>query len=133
MEIDRVALLRSFREEADELLAELERLALDLDHSPGERGPVEDMFRIAHTLKGGASCVGFEQVVSVAHEVEALFEAVTHHGRAPDRNLAALALEAVDVLKRGAQAPESECEAPLAGAEPLLQRIAHWLTTSNQA
>jgi len=133
MELDRVALLRSFRDEANELLSELERLALDLDAHPGERGPVEDMFRIAHTLKGGASCVGFEQVVAVAHEVEALFEAVTVQGRSADRTLAALALEAVDVLQRGAEAPESECEAPLAGAEPLLQRIARWLAATNEA
>src|SRR5258706_6517245 len=133
MELDHVALLRSFRDEADELLSELERLALNLDENPGERGPVEDMFRIAQTRKGGASCVGFEEVVAVAHEVEALFEAVTVQGRTADRTLAALALEAVDVLQRGAEAPESECDAPLAGAKPLLQRIALWLATPNEA
>ena len=133
LDLDRALLLRSFRDEAHELLAELERLALDLDQSPGERGPVEDMFRCAHTLKGSASCVGFEQVVSVAHEVEALFEAVTVQGRSPDRSLAALALEAVDVLGRGVQVPEAECDAPLPGAEALLARITHWLGTPNRA
>ncbi|HET7543264.1 MAG TPA: Hpt domain-containing protein, partial [Polyangiaceae bacterium] len=133
MEFDRAALLRSFRDEAEELLSQLERLALDLDENPGERGPIEDMFRCAHTLKGGASCVGFEQVMSVAHELEALFEAVTAQGRAPDRGLIALTLEAVDVLRRGAQVPDSECELPLAEAEPLLQRIARWLESHDEA
>ena len=81
IELDRNLLLSSFRDESDELLAELERLALALDAEPGNRGLVEEMFRCAHTLKGSASCVGFERVTAIAHELENLFEAVTTNRR----------------------------------------------------
>lgn len=70
MELDRKLLLGSFRDEADELVGQLERLALDLEAQPGNRGLVEEMFRCAHTLKGSASCLGFESVIAVAHELE---------------------------------------------------------------
>lgn len=129
MDLDRQLLMRSFRDEAEELLVDLERLALDLDARPGQRSPVEDMFRCAHTLKGGASCVGFEALVRISHELEALFEAVTAHRRVPDRALAELALASVDVLRRGARVPETEAEAPILGADELLERIAQWLST----
>lgn len=127
IDFDRKPLLRAFRDESEELLSDLERLALDLDARPGHRSPVEEMFRCAHTLKGAASCLGFEQLVRVAHELEALFEAVTEHQRVPDRALAALALASVDVLRRGARVAEQAADDPIAGADELLARIAAWL------
>lgn len=131
MEVDRGLLLTSFRDESDELLSELERLALDLDASPQNRALVADMFRVAHTLKGAASCVGFERVTAAAHELEALFEAVTK-GRPSDRSLCGLALEAVDVLRSGCRAPDGEREAPILGAEELLVRIQAWLAVEHE-
>lgn len=132
MEVDRSLLLASFRDESDELLSELERLALDLDASPQNRVLVSDMFRVAHTLKGAASCVGFERVTAAAHELEALFEAVTAKGRSSDRSLCGLALEAVDVLRAGCRAPDEEREAVIPGAEELLERIQAWLAIEQE-
>jgi two-component system, chemotaxis family, sensor kinase CheA len=123
MELDRKLLLSSFRDEADELLGELERLALDLDAQPGNRALVEEMFRCAHTLKGAASCVGFESVIAVAHELESLFESVTTKRRTPGRWLSGLSLEALDLLRRGCQVVDEEREAPIAGAADLVGRI----------
>jgi two-component system chemotaxis sensor kinase CheA len=131
MEVDRGLLLMSFRDESDELLSELERLALDLDASPQNRRLVSDMFRVAHTLKGAASCVGFERVTATAHELEALFEAVTK-GRPSDRSLCGLALEAVDVLRSGCRAADGERDAPISGAEVLLERIKAWLAIERE-
>jgi two-component system, chemotaxis family, sensor kinase CheA len=129
MEIDRKLLLGSFRDEADELLGELERLALDLDAQPGNRGLVEEMFRCAHTLKGSASCVGFESVIAVAHELESLFESVTSNRRTAGRWLSGLSLESLDLLRRGCQVDDEEREAPIAGAAELVARIAALLAS----
>jgi two-component system, chemotaxis family, sensor kinase CheA len=133
MELDRALLLRSFHDEADELLSEIERLALDLDEDPAQRGKVEDLFRCAHTLKGSSSCVGFERVTSFAHELEALFEAVTSNRRSADRRLCGLTLEAVDVLRHGCGVSEEERDAPLPGADDVTQRIAAWLAAKHSA
>jgi two-component system chemotaxis sensor kinase CheA len=128
IDLDRNLLLGSFRDEADELLAELERLALALDAQPSNRGLVEEMFRCAHTLKGSASCVGFERVTAVAHELESLFEAVTTNRRTAGRWLSGMSLESVDLLRRGCQVPDEERDAPIAGAAELIARISAWLT-----
>jgi two-component system, chemotaxis family, sensor kinase CheA len=133
MELDRALLLGSFRDESDELLAELERLALALDAQPSNRGLVEEMFRCAHTLKGSASCVGFESVTAVAHELEEMFEAVTTNRRNAGRWLSGMALEALDLLRTGCQAADEEREAPIPGASELLARIVAWLASDEQA
>jgi two-component system chemotaxis sensor kinase CheA len=127
MDLDRNLLLRSFRDESEELIGELERLALDLDARPQERVLVEEMFRCAHTLKGSASCVGFERVTALAHDLEALFESVTTNQRLADRGLSGLTLEAVDVLRRGCRAEDEERDEPVQGALELVQRIRDWL------
>jgi two-component system, chemotaxis family, sensor kinase CheA len=129
MDLDRSLLLRSFCDESEELLTELERLALDLDASPSKRVLVEDMFRCAHTLKGSASCVGFDEVTAFAHELESLFESVTSNRRSVDRRLCGLTLESIDVLRRGCSVPDEERDAPLAGADEVTIRIRAWLVT----
>ena len=132
IDLDRNLLLGSFRDEADELLGELERLALDLDRQPGNRGLIEQMFRCAHTLKGGASCVGFERVTAVAHELESLFEAVTTNQRPAGRWLSGMSLEALDLLRRGCQAADEERDAPIPGATELVARIVARLASDSE-
>jgi two-component system chemotaxis sensor kinase CheA len=133
MEIDRALLLGSFRDESEELLSELERLALALDAQPANRVLVEEMFRCAHTLKGSASCVGFERVTAVAHELEEMFEAVTTNRRRAGRWLSGLSLEALDLLRHGCQVADEERDAPIPGAPELVARISAWLTSDEQA
>ena len=132
IDLDRSLLLRSFYDESDELLAELERLALDLDAQPDKRSLVEDMFRCAHTLKGSASCVGFERVTAFAHDLEGLFESVTSNRRSADRSLCGLTLEAVDVLRRGCCVADEARDGPLSGADETSARIAAWLAAPQQ-
>jgi two-component system chemotaxis sensor kinase CheA len=86
------------------------------------------MFRCAHTLKGSASCVGFDRVTELAHELEELFDAVTKGRRSGDRRLCGLTLEAIDLLRRGCRAADDEREAALPGSEQLIGSISAWLS-----
>jgi len=124
--IDKQALIQTFREEAEELLSELERCALDLDERL-DPSLVQAMFRCAHTLKGGASCVGHERLMAVAHEVEALFDAVTTHKKALRSDLAPLALLAVDVLGNCCRTEDYESLELSPEEQALVARIAAWL------
>jgi two-component system chemotaxis sensor kinase CheA len=133
MELDRSLLLRSFRDESEELLSELERLALDLDSQPSNRALVEEMFRCAHTLKGSASCVGFERVTALAHDMESMFEAVTAGRRSVGRGLSGLTLEAVDVLRGGCRVADEDREAPLPGSAELVTKFRVWLADGQEA
>lgn len=126
MDLDKNLLHLTFQQESDELLNAIERLALDLGERPDDLALVEEMFRCAHTLKGSASCVGYDRVLAHAHELESVFEAVTTRTRAPGPDLSSLALHAVDVLRKGARAvPEAALE-PIPGEVELLARIAAW-------
>jgi two-component system chemotaxis sensor kinase CheA len=126
MELDRDALLRTFQQESDQLLSELERLALDLDERPDEVALVEEMFRCAHTLKGCASCVGFERILAHAHELESAFEAVTTQKRDPNQELASLTLQAVDLMRQGARVSLDAASDPIPGEDVFLARVARW-------
>ncbi len=127
MAIDLDTLKRTALDEAEELLQELERCALDLDAQPGDLALVEEMFRAAHTLKGSASCVGFLRITALAHEVESLFASVTARQRTADREFAALALSAVDLLRRRYRARDPEAQEGLHAEEGLVARITRWL------
>jgi len=99
-------LLRTFRDETDELLAELERGALDLGAGGDDLALLETMYRGAHTLKGNASCLGFDAMTEVAHHLEGAMSAAIASRRGGDRALIALVLESLDVLGRLATGDE---------------------------
>jgi two-component system chemotaxis sensor kinase CheA len=77
----------TFRDEAAELLQELEAALLALEESPDEPGQVDRVFRALHTLKGAAGLVGFDSVTELCHAAETVFERVRSGERASDRSV----------------------------------------------
>lgn len=66
----------TFREEAADILNELETALLELEASPGDGRAVGRVFRALHTIKGSGAMSGFETVADFTHEVETVFELV---------------------------------------------------------
>jgi len=90
----------SFREEANELLAELEASLLELEERPEDMDVVGRVFRAMHTIKGSGAMFGFEAVAKFTHEVETVFDLV-RNGRLPvTSDLVDLSLSARDEIKR---------------------------------
>lgn len=71
---DRQELIAAFVTEADEILATLEELLLRLEHEPGDQPLLHEVFRAAHTLKGSAACLQFDELTSLAHAAEELLD-----------------------------------------------------------
>lgn len=88
-----------FREEALELLAELEEALIALEENPSLGEPIDRVFRALHTLKGSGAMTGFEQTSSLAHEVESIFELVRSGDLDVTDELISLTLSAHDLLK----------------------------------
>ena len=65
-----------FREEARELLVELESVLLELNEQPGDEGLVGRVFRALHTLKGSGAMFGFDALAAFAHKLENAFDEV---------------------------------------------------------
>jgi two-component system chemotaxis sensor kinase CheA len=89
----------TFREEALELLGELEIALLELEEQPRDCDAVDRVFRVLHTIKGSGAMAGFEAVAAVAHEIETVFERVRSGEMAASRELVSQTLAARDRLK----------------------------------
>jgi two-component system, chemotaxis family, sensor kinase CheA len=110
----------AFREEAAELLGELETSLLELEENPGEKDLVDRVFRAMHTIKGTGAMFGFDAVSSFTHEVETVFDLVRKGELGISRDLIDLTLAARDFI-RGMLDP-SGGEADPATRESLLSR-----------
>jgi two-component system, chemotaxis family, sensor kinase CheA len=116
-------LLRTFRDEAEEVLAELERCTLELDGGGDDLPLLEAMFRCAHTLKGNASCLGFDGMTRLAHKLEEAISSAIGGKKGADPALIRLVLESLDDLARMAAADPGTVVIPVdAGAAQKLSR-----------
>jgi two-component system, chemotaxis family, sensor kinase CheA len=89
-----------FRQEARELLDQLELTLLDLGEAPGDRDLVDCAFRALHTIKGSGAMFGFDEVASFVHQFETAFDQV-RKGTAPiNPSLVKVALAAKDHIAR---------------------------------
>jgi two-component system chemotaxis sensor kinase CheA len=64
------ALRAVFLQEAEEGLEAMERALLALEATPDDAEPLNEVFRYAHTIKGGASMVDYPTVGDLAHRFE---------------------------------------------------------------
>lgn len=87
-----------FAEEAEGRLARLGRQLLELEVTGNDPELVASVFREAHTLKGAAAVVGFDDVATVAHALEELLEGVRSGAVSPSASLVDIALAGVDSL-----------------------------------
>jgi len=69
---DRSAFLGKFKEETEEHLQKLNRGLLDLEANPRDQELMNEITREAHTLKGSAKMMGFNQIAQIAHKIEDL-------------------------------------------------------------
>lgn len=94
----RDALLGSFREEAGELLAELETVLLELEERPEDGKLVARAFRALHTIKGNGAMFGFTEIERFAHELEKVFDILRSGEAKASKELIDLALAARDQI-----------------------------------
>ncbi|SHJ36929.1 CheA signal transduction histidine kinase [Malonomonas rubra DSM 5091] len=71
-----------FREEAAELLSDLEDSLLELEESPEDMDLVAKVFRSMHTIKGSGAMFGFDDIAAFTHEVETVYDLV-RNGEVP--------------------------------------------------
>ena len=90
----------TFKEEAYELLGELETALMELEDKPEDGELIGRVFRAMHTIKGSGAMFGFDAIASFTHNVETVFDQV-RNGRIPvSRNLIDLTLCARDHIYR---------------------------------
>ena len=70
----------AFKEEAYELLTELEASLLELEETPDNMELIGSVFRAMHTIKGSGAMFGFDDVANFTHEVETVYDLVPRRG-----------------------------------------------------
>lgn len=89
----------TFFDEADELLADMERLLLELDIDDPDGDMLNAIFRAAHSIKGGAATFGcFGHLADTTHLLENLLDFIRDGEMALRQDLIDLFLETKDIL-----------------------------------
>ncbi|MEH6436942.1 chemotaxis protein CheA [Massilia sp. DD77] len=99
MSIDISQFYQVFFDEAEELLAEMERLLLGVDVAAPDAEDLNAIFRTAHSVKGGASTFGLTDMSEVTHVLESLLDRIRKGEMALTSNHVDAFLAAKDSLK----------------------------------
>src|SRR4051812_26072521 len=99
MTIDISQFFQVFFDEAEELLAEKERLLLGVDVTAPDPEDLNAIFRTAHSIKGGASTFGLNDMTEVTHVLESLLDRVRKGEMALTTQHVDAFLAAKDILK----------------------------------
>ncbi len=99
MTIDISQFYQVFFDEAEELLAEMERLLLAVDVAAPDPEDLNAIFRTAHSVKGGASTFGVNDMTEVTHILETLLDRIRKGEMALTSEHVDAFLAAKDILK----------------------------------
>lgn len=99
MDADKQRILGYFIEEANEHLENLEKGILDLHNVVTDQERVNDLFRAAHSIKGGAAMLGFGSIQKTAHRLEDYFKILKENQLNIDQKLESLFLEVYKILE----------------------------------
>lgn len=91
--------IKLFLDETLEMLEVLEEEIIKLEEE-GEGGELlQDMFRIAHTVKGSAGTIGHSSMAKLAHSMEDVFSRLRDGELVPDQGLVNILLDTLDALR----------------------------------
>jgi two-component system chemotaxis sensor kinase CheA len=99
MDFDREKIVAAFLAESEEGLERTEQHLIAAETDPGNLELLDEMFRVAHTIKGNASALDFPQLAGFAHVIEDLLEALRKQELAISREVISLLLHGVDALR----------------------------------
>lgn len=99
MGIDMSEFYQVFFEEASELLGEMEGLLVGLDITDPVAEDLNAIFRVAHSIKGGAGTFGFNDMTEVTHVLESLLDRIRKQELSLRAEMIDVFLRAGDVLR----------------------------------
>jgi two-component system chemotaxis sensor kinase CheA len=92
-------LLKDFFAEAQMQVDTLEQNILVLENEGGNRDAVDEIFRAAHTLKGGAATVEMMELSHFTHLVEDVLDAIRSDAVTVNEDVVDTLLAAIDIIK----------------------------------
>ncbi len=92
-------LLRDFFAEAEQQVENLESNILVIENDPSNHDAIDEIFRAAHTLKGGSATVEMTELATFCHSVEDLLDALRGGSVAVSEPIVDVLLTSIDIIK----------------------------------
>ena len=92
-------LLKDFFAEAEQQVENLESNILVIENDPSNHDAIDEIFRAAHTLKGGSATVEMTELATFCHDVEDLLDALRSGTVAVSEPIVDVLLSAIDTIK----------------------------------
>ncbi|MCG8451752.1 MAG: chemotaxis protein CheA [Spirochaetales bacterium] len=92
-------LLKDFYSEAQMQVEAMEQNILALEDDPADQDAIDEIFRAAHTLKGGSATVQMEELSSFTHQLEDLLDVIRSGRVRIDGEQVDVLLASIDVIK----------------------------------
>jgi len=93
-------LVQVFLDESEDEIRELEAGLIKLEEDQDDEGIINRVFRAAHTIKGSAGLVGFDEVSNFTHNIENILDRIRNNDLKITKKLITNLLSAVDLPKR---------------------------------
>ncbi len=97
-----------FLAESREHLQELNLAVVQLEECPDSRETIDQIFRIAHSLKGMSATMGFAAIAELTHQMEDVFELLRQRTGPLEANAVDTLLACLDALSDAVDAIESD-------------------------
>jgi two-component system chemotaxis sensor kinase CheA len=91
--------LGMFLAESREHLQNLNLAVIRIEESPDDRETIDEIFRIAHSLKGMSGTMGFAQMAALTHKMEDVFETLRGRSEALEHSVVDVLLGCLDTLE----------------------------------
>ncbi|UTR15078.1 chemotaxis protein CheA [Salipaludibacillus sp. LMS25] len=91
--------LDMFIDESTEHLQAMNDNLLKLENAPDDHSIIDEIFRSAHTLKGMAATMGYEDLASLTHQMENVLDGIRNGKIVADSHLLDVVFESVDDLE----------------------------------
>ena len=114
--------LPMFLAEAREHLEHLNLAIVRIEEQPDDHATVDEIFRIAHSLKGMSATMGFAGMAALTHKMEDVFELLRQRTGGLERKVIDVLLECLDALE-GAVGAIDDHGAERLDPEPLVARL----------
>src|ERR1700691_2146042 len=98
-DFDHEAVLASFLVESEEGLDAMEQALVQMESNPSDLELLHTIFRVAHSIKGNATSLEFNELAGFAHVVEDLLDVFREQQLLPGADLISLLLKAVDEIR----------------------------------
>ena len=99
LDINNEELLKDFFSEAEQQVEILESNVLVIEQNPEDRNSIDEIFRAAHTLKGGSATVEMTELSKFTHAMEDLLDEIRSGSVKVTGETVDMLLKSIDIIK----------------------------------